>query len=179
MNFFKVLLNPDREELENKERMLVATAANLLQVGEFQLLQLAYRNWFNEDLPVALIDRLFSTYMIESEVPHWARHYARKIIGMEKEGRLDDCDPAYHRYDSDYHTYVPRGMRRFCYAVAAITMFVGGGIALANMTVGTAATMFPPYLDENDLRSAPATMTWGRSDTIPPSPGIGAGGGQP
>lgn len=36
MNFFDVLIHPNREE--NPERAEVARAANLLQVGEFQLL---------------------------------------------------------------------------------------------------------------------------------------------
>ena len=38
--FFQTLIQPDREE--HPERALIARAANLLQVGEFQLLQLAY-----------------------------------------------------------------------------------------------------------------------------------------
>jgi len=43
MNFFETLIHPDREELENAERVLVCRAANVLQIGEFQLLQLAYK----------------------------------------------------------------------------------------------------------------------------------------
>jgi hypothetical protein len=35
MNFFEVLLHPDREELEFKERAIICSAANVLQVGEF------------------------------------------------------------------------------------------------------------------------------------------------
>ena len=42
MKFFKALLRPDREELESKEKAVISAAANLLQIGEFQLLQLAY-----------------------------------------------------------------------------------------------------------------------------------------
>ena len=55
MNFFDVLLHPDREELEIGERALVGMAANILQVGEFQVLQLAYMEWFGKDLPEALV----------------------------------------------------------------------------------------------------------------------------
>lgn len=44
MNFWETLLHPDKEELENPERRVIANAANILQVGEFQLLQLAYRD---------------------------------------------------------------------------------------------------------------------------------------
>ena len=47
--FFKTLIRPDQEE--DPERTLVARAANVLQVGEFQLLQLAYHEWHGHDLP--------------------------------------------------------------------------------------------------------------------------------
>ncbi|MCH7542778.1 MAG: hypothetical protein IIB65_03995, partial [Proteobacteria bacterium] len=42
-NLFQTLMRPDREESE--QRAEVARAANLLQLGEFQLLQLAYHDW--------------------------------------------------------------------------------------------------------------------------------------
>ena len=62
-----------------KERLVVISAANQLQVGEFQLLQLAYKEWFGEDLPEALVSKLFTSYMLHNYVPHWARHYARRM----------------------------------------------------------------------------------------------------
>ena len=49
MNLFETLIHPDREE--HPERAEVARAANLLQIGEFQLLQLAYQDWFGTDNP--------------------------------------------------------------------------------------------------------------------------------
>ena len=70
MNLFQTLMRPDKEESELGERMLVAKAANMLQVGEFQLLQLAYRDWHDKDLSESLITILFSSYMLKDEVPH-------------------------------------------------------------------------------------------------------------
>ena len=92
MNFFKVLLWPDREEAENAERAVVAAAANQLQVGEFQLLQLAYREWFGEDISESAKDGLFESYMLDGEVPYWARHYARRSIRLDEPGGLNDSD---------------------------------------------------------------------------------------
>lgn len=152
MNFFKALLNPDQEELENKAKVVIAAAANLLQVGEFQFLQLAYRDWYDREIPASQIDRLFASYMMQGRIPHWARHYARKILSQGERGEVDDNDPAYHRYDSDYHTSVPNGVVRFCCSVAAVIFFIGGGIIAAELTAGTSATMFPPYLDVKDLQ---------------------------
>ena len=134
MNFFETLIHPDREELENAERVHVCRAANVLQVGEFQLLQLAYKEWFGEDLPEALVARLFSSYMLDSEVPHWARHYARVILIRAEHNRLDDNDPRYHRYDHDYVTHVPRGVQRFCYAAGILAFLMVTSVLIASMT---------------------------------------------
>ncbi len=169
MNLFQTLMRPDQEELELGERVLVAKAANILQVGEFQLLQLAYRDWHNKDLPEALVSQLFSSYMLKNEVPHWARHYARTIIEAESDGAINDNEPSYHVYDHDYHTTVPNGVKRFWIAVAFLVFTLGGAIALSDMTVVRAAGMFPPYLDNEDLKSAKNNSLYGRADVLPVS----------
>lgn len=179
MNFFETLIHPDREELELRERSVVIRAANLLQVGEFQLLQLAYREWFGHDLPEALVARLFTSYMLHNEVPHWARHYARDILDRDACGGVDDADPAFHRYDHDYHKTVPRGVQRFCLAVAAITMCIGGSIVLANLAVGRNGSLLPPYFDERDFRPGAYQVSVDHPDTVPPQPGGAAEGGHP
>lgn len=152
MGFFSTLLHPDREELQSAERTTVAAAANILQVGEFQLLQLAYREWFGRDLPEALVDNLFSAYMLRNEVPHWARHYARLILMREERGLLDDNDAGYHRYDHDYHTVVPKGVRRFCVAVGLLSFALVSGIVVANLAVDRPASLLPPYFERDELR---------------------------
>ena len=166
MNFFKALLRPDREELESKDKAVISAAANLLQIGEFQLLQLAYRAWHGRDLPEAMVDKLFAAYMLKDQIPPWARHYARKIIADSEQGRIDDRDPAYHRYDSDYQSSVPGGRLRFGLAVTALIFAVGGGLVLAELSVGSPAGLLPPYLDENTLKPPEKNFSWGRSDTL-------------
>ena len=68
MRFFHTLLHPDGDELKLKDRLVVISAANQLQVGEFQLLQLAYRDWFGKNLPEETFSRLFSSYMLNIDV---------------------------------------------------------------------------------------------------------------
>jgi hypothetical protein len=173
MNFFEVLLHPDREELEFKERALVCSAANVLQVGEFQLLQLAYREWFGKDLPEALVARLFTDYMLQGEVPHWARHYARLVLKRDERGVLDANDPAYHRYDHDYYTTVPRGVQRFCLAVGMLTACLVSSIVIANMTVRGSTSVLPPYFEDDEFAPiAPGVGQrghWDRADDLPAS----------
>jgi|TARA_B100000959_G_scaffold117704_1_gene123630 hypothetical protein len=48
MSFLRTFLQPDYEELP--ERTLVGNAANILQIGEFQLLQLAYFEWLEQEM---------------------------------------------------------------------------------------------------------------------------------
>lgn len=176
VGFFETLVRPDREELEMADRMVVSSAANLLQVGEFQLLQLAYREWHDADMPEAMIDRIFSAYMLKNEVPHWARHYARLILTRSDLGTLNDDDPAYHRYDHDYHTAVPRGVRHFCGAVAVLAFVLMTGILVAEYAVKEPISMLPPYFEKDEFRDPPRiaetedgqrALGWGRAEETP------------
>lgn len=157
-SFWETLLHPDHEELEMTERLVVISAANQLQIGEFQLLQLAYREWFDRDLPEALVSKLFTSYMLHNRVPHWARHYARSIIDGYESGALDDNAPAFHRYDHDYHTSVPQGFQRFCVAVAGVLIAVFGSIYIANQVVESPSSYLPPYFEKSDLPAVRPAM---------------------
>lgn len=153
MNLFETLIHPDREE--HPERAEVARAANLLQIGEFQLLQLAHSDWFSKDMTPGESDRQFGAYMMHNQVPHWARHYARHIIGLDAAGMLNDLDPIYHRYDPDFQTHrSPDGVLRFCTAAAAITLFIGGGIWLGHLTVDPTSQILPPYFSDKEINDA-------------------------
>ncbi len=153
MNLFETLLHPDREE--HPERGEVARAANLLQVGEFQLLQLAYEDWFDKDMPSGECDRLFGAYMLHNQVPHWARRYARHIIGLDVVGMLNDRDPTYHRYDPNFQPRrLPNGVRGFCAASAAIILFIGGGIWLSHLTADHTSQILPPYFSDKVINDA-------------------------
>ena len=45
----KTLVKPDWDD--NPKRSEILHAANLLQIGEFQFIQLAYKVWYKENLP--------------------------------------------------------------------------------------------------------------------------------
>ncbi|MFZ1415207.1 MAG: hypothetical protein WAS73_11615 [Defluviicoccus sp.] len=157
MNFFHALLRPDREELEMADRMIMVSAANLLDVGEFQFLQLAYREWFGKDLPPPLVDRLFHRYMMDSEVPPWARHYARLILARADGGRLDPNDLAYHRYDHAYRTKVPKGVQSFVALVSVLAFFLVASVLIADLGVRSPLSRLPPYFEKEDFRKPAPT----------------------
>ena len=150
MGLLKTLFNPEHDE--HPERAEIARAANLLQVGEFQLLQLAYKDWFGTEMPSGESDQIFGSYMLRNRVPVWARHYARHILGLDTANMLDDSDPTYHRYDPEYKTIIPDGVRRFCGAAAIIIFCLGGGIWLSHLTTAQTSQILPPYFSDETMK---------------------------
>lgn len=151
-NLLQTLLRPDQEE--ESERSEVAKAANLLQIGEFQLLQLAYFEWHGHEMGGDRCDEIFRLYMVQSRVPAWARSYARRISHMAELGGLDDNDPAYHRYDSDYYKAMPLGARRLAIAVCCIAFAVFGAIFVSTLVPQASTSILPPYFNDKELTPA-------------------------
>ncbi len=147
--FLKTLLRPDREE--EPERAEVAKAANLLQIGEFQLLQLAYLAWHGREMPEAANNSMFRAYMLDGQVPAWARHYARRVIELDERGDLDDCDPRYHRYDTEYFKALPLGARRLVLAVCCLAFFIVGALAVGYVAPVEVTSLHPPFFSEKQL----------------------------
>lgn len=149
-NLLQTLLRPDRDDRSDRDD--VAEAANLLQIGEFQLLQLAYAAWHGQEMPASQTNSLFEQYMFGEEVPVWARHYARDIIEKAEQGELDDSQPSFHRYDCDYYRTPPQGGRRFGLAVFWIVMAMAGSLAVVQLAPATNATsVLPPFFDAEHL----------------------------
>ena len=148
-SFFKTLMRPDREE--DPEQTLIARAANVLQVGEFQFLQLAYADWHGRDMPSEMSSNLFAAYMLRNEVPAWARHFARWVLRQAEIGLIDSKDPSFHRYDNDYVTYVPNGVRKFILASMAVVFVVVLSILIGQTADLHGTSVLPPYFDRSDL----------------------------
>ena len=152
MGLLKVLWRPDRED-EDPDRAMIAQAANILQVGEYQLLQLAYFDWFGQELPEGDRDRLFRAFMLGNQVTNWMRYYARKILVLEEKGLLDEADPAYHRYDHDYVTEVPQGMKHFVLASFILAFVLVLGVLVGHYAGARPTSVLPPYFDRDQIPS--------------------------
>ena len=96
----KTLIKPDSDE--NPKRSEIIHAANLVQIGEFQLIQLAYKSWYGEDLPENKINIIFSEYMLTDIIPIWVTDYAKTIIKLDKANVLDSYNEKYHVYDNEF-----------------------------------------------------------------------------
>jgi len=145
----KTLVKPDWDD--NPKRSEILHAANLLQIGEFQLIQLAYKVWYKENLPEKKISNIFSEYMITGIIPIWVTYYARDIIKMERANALNSYDEKYHVYDHEFGEYIhdnkQRKRRGIFYAIIIGIVFIGSHYMAANY-VEEPAGFFPPYVEK-------------------------------
>jgi len=91
MNFFDTLLNPDLDEFPN--RTIVCNAANLLDIGEFQFLQLAFVHWHGRDMRQDETGAIFDSFMVHSEVPGWAFVICPGYLPVGPDRTTQQCRP--------------------------------------------------------------------------------------
>jgi hypothetical protein len=148
-NFFKTLIKPDWDD--NPKRTKILHAANLIQVGEFQLIQLAYKKWYGEDLPENKINKIFSEYMITGIIPIWVNYYADDILKLNNANVLDSYSDKYHVYDHEFGSYISsekeRRRRGIFYATIIGFVFVASHYVAANYTEEPAG-FYPPYVEK-------------------------------
>jgi hypothetical protein len=145
----KTLVKPDWDD--NPKRSEILHAANLLQIGEFQLIQLAYKVWYKENLPENKINKIFGEYMITGIIPIWVTYYAEDIIKLEKANVLDSYNEKYHIYDHEFGEYIynekQRRKRGILYATIILFVFVATHFMAANY-VEEPAGFYPPYIEK-------------------------------
>ena len=147
----KTLIKPDWDD--NPKRSEILNAANLLQIGEFQLIQLAYKVWFREDLPENKINKIFEEYMIRGIIPIWVTYYANDIIKLDNANILNGYDEKYHVYDHEFGEYIyddsHRIRRGIQYATIIILVFVIiHFMAINYVAVEESASFYPPYIEK-------------------------------
>jgi hypothetical protein len=67
----------------------VLDASAALEVTEFRFFELAFQDWHGRRARESVIERHFVAYMFADRVPSWARHFARKVLKLNDQGRLD------------------------------------------------------------------------------------------
>ena len=148
----KTLIKPDWND--NPKRSDILLSANLLQVGEFQLIQLAYKAWYQKDLPEEKINKIFSEYMVSGIIPIWVTYYARDILKMENANVLNTHDDKYHVYDHEFGESIKDEKKRkrlgIFYAFIVGIVFVGSHYMAANyVSIEEPADLFPPYVEKS------------------------------
>ena len=147
----KTLIKPDWDD--NPKRSEILHAANLLQIGEFQLIQLAYKVWYNESLTEDKINKIFSEYMITGIIPIWVTYYAKDILKLDRANVLNSYDKKYHVYDNEFGKYIhnetQRRRRGVLYAtIIIIVFFASHYMAINYVDVEESASFYPPYVEK-------------------------------
>ena len=149
-NLLRTLVKPDWDD--NPKRSEILSAANLLQIGEFQLIQLAYKVWYNKDLPENKINKIFSEYMITGIIPIWVTYYAKDIMKLDKVNKLNTYDEKYHVYDHEFGEYIydenQRKKRGIQYTIIIIMVFALTHF-MAISYVEEPAGFYPPYIEKS------------------------------
>ena len=145
----KTLIKPDWEE--NPKRSLIIQAANLIQIGEFQLIQLAYKAWYGNDLPEEKINTIFNEYMVTGIIPIWVTYYAKDVIKLDKANVLDSYNKKYHIYDHEFGQHIDnekqRKSRGIFYTILIGFVFVASHYMAIN-NVDEPAGFYPPYIEK-------------------------------
>ena len=133
--------------LEEPEDNVVAQAANRLGVGEFQIFQLAYADWFGTEADAKRLETVFFRYLMHDQTDPWVRHFARRIIDLDDRGALEGDSEHYHRYDARSMRPLSRasGLIRFLAVVLSIIVFFAIAItAMHDIIPEPFGCMFPP-----------------------------------
>lgn len=119
---FKRFFHP--EELDRQLEDLIADAANRLDIGEFQVFQLAYVAWHGRTVQGKELERIFFDYLLKDIVPSWARHYARGIVELHDAGKLENHLDEYHRFDPEGIPTHGRGWKYFVVPIMLFAVFL-------------------------------------------------------
>ena len=147
----KTLIKPDWDD--NPKRSEILHAANLLQIGEFQLIQLAYKVWYNENLPEDKINKIFNEYMITGIIPIWVTYYAKDILKLDRANVLDSYNEKYHVYDHEFGAYIYNDQQRRRRGILYATIIAFAFIASHYMAINyvedeESASFYPPYIEK-------------------------------
>ena len=147
----KTLIKPDWDD--NPKRSEILDAANLLQIGEFQLIQLAYKSWYRQELSEDKVNKIFSEYMYRNITPIWVRYYAKDIIKLDNVNVLNGYDERYHVYDHEFGAYIydnkQRRRRGVLYATIIAFVFIATHyMAINYVGDNESAGFYPPYIEK-------------------------------
>jgi hypothetical protein len=78
--------------LVDDETKLIGFIAAVLQISEYELFRIAYRNWHDHPVSETRLDALFKEYLGTGDVPYWVNDFTRKAHEKFLAGELDYRD---------------------------------------------------------------------------------------
>lgn len=80
----------------------VSAAACYLQVAEFRVFELAWRDWHGAEPDVKTVEPHFARYMFHQTVPSWVRHYVRKVLARAEDTGFTHAGTDYLLFSRDW-----------------------------------------------------------------------------
>lgn len=80
---------PAANRLDPRTRKVIEAAA-ILEISEYEFLDMAYREWFGYPPRARELSDVFGPYMFDGTTPFWAVALARQVIALYDQGRLAD-----------------------------------------------------------------------------------------
>ena len=124
------------EDLQQDSLDLLEASA-VLEVKEFKLFELAYRQWYGKKPLSHVIEAHFSNYMFHNIIPAWVRSYSRHVVDLHRSGNLNPKELGiYQPLPSKRLIFIGRAFTTFLILVFIAFMF------LLNMNSPTAQSLF-------------------------------------
>ncbi len=92
---FGKIVEKFKDESESEDKRVqkdldsVSYASDLLNVSEFRFFHIAYSQWYGHDIMESQLEYVFADFMFDRFVPHWVRHFTRRIIDISNQNLLD------------------------------------------------------------------------------------------
>lgn len=132
---------PFDEDMRPDVQAVLNTSA-MLEITEFEVFRLAYRDWFGRRPADATIEPFFTEYMFDDVVPGWVRHFTRRVAGLARQGALDP-----RSFGIDPRPFnagmAARGLRYLILAVFWLTLLILLAV-LAAQNLPEGGCYFPP-----------------------------------
>ncbi len=113
---------PFDENMRPDVQAVLNTSA-LLEITEFEVFRIAYRDWFGKRAADNVIEPFFTDYMFNEVVPAWVRHFTRLVIDLAREGRLDPRQFGITPRPFSL-SMAARGLRYLLFVIVWVTMLV-------------------------------------------------------
>ena len=125
-SWFKSLADKQYFDEDLKQDSLdLLEASAVLEVKEFKLFELAYREWYGKKPLSQVIEAHFSNYMFHNIIPAWVRSYSRQVVDLHRSGNLNPRELGiYQPLPSKRLIFIGRVFTTFLILVFIVFMFL-------------------------------------------------------
>ena len=76
----------------SKDSLDLLQASAALEIKEYTIFELAYREWYGKQPLNHVIEAHFSNYMFHQQIPAWVRSFSRRIVELHERDELNPRD---------------------------------------------------------------------------------------